>query len=253
MNSKYEKKIVIFILFIGSLFSRSIFSQEPQKITYYSQFDQDKYLNEHYFKDKIGGVFIDIGAHDGIKFSNTLFFEKYLGWKGICIEPMPDIFQELIRNRTCTCINGCIANFNGTARFLKITSPYLGAHMLSGIIEKYVPAHMERIMKELAQYGGSSEVIDVHCYALMDVVKDNNIFYIDYMSIDTEGGEFEILQSIDFSLLQIDIIDVENNYEDNRIRDFLEAQGYEYITRLEVDEIYKKKVKTETVVTASAD
>ena len=57
------------------------------KITKYnSQYGQDRYLNEHFFHDKEGGFFVDIGAHNGVTISDSLFYEKELGWKGICLE-----------------------------------------------------------------------------------------------------------------------------------------------------------------------
>ena len=55
---------------------------------FYSQCGQDKWAYENLFKNKNDGFFIEIGADDGIHFSNTKFFED-LGWNGICIEPSP--------------------------------------------------------------------------------------------------------------------------------------------------------------------
>ena len=49
-------------------------------MNYYSQFQQDKFVYENYFTNKVDGYFVDIGAADGIKFSNSKFFEE-LGWK----------------------------------------------------------------------------------------------------------------------------------------------------------------------------
>ena len=62
---------------------------------YYSQCKQDQYINESFFKGKDSGVFVDIGAHNGISLSNSYFFEKELGWNGVCIEPMPEVYSEL--------------------------------------------------------------------------------------------------------------------------------------------------------------
>ena len=62
---------------------------------YYSQFKQDQFLNEVLFNNKKNGFFIDIGAHDRVTISNTLFFEKHNEWKGICIEPNPKGFATL--------------------------------------------------------------------------------------------------------------------------------------------------------------
>ena len=59
-------------------------------VSYYSQLGQDRFLNENYFKNKLTGTFVDIGAHDGNTYSNSKFFEN-LGWSGLCVEPIPNI------------------------------------------------------------------------------------------------------------------------------------------------------------------
>jgi FkbM family methyltransferase len=206
---------------------------------YKSQYGQDQFVNEKFFHNKKNGFFVDIGAHDGITLSNTYFFEKKLSWNGICIEPIPNVFSQLRNNRGCICIQGAISTTNQPAEFLKI-SGY--SEMLSGLIDKYDPRHINRIDKELNAYGGNSETIQVQCYKLNDLLDINNIQYIDYLSIDTEGGEFDILQTIDFDRFNISVIDVENNYNDDRIRVFLEGKGYKFITRIKCDEIYSKNL-----------
>ena len=64
----------------------------------FSQFNQDKFIFENFFPVKSDGVFVDIGAHDGITLSNTWFFENYLGWTGYCFEPNPSLFAKLVEN-----------------------------------------------------------------------------------------------------------------------------------------------------------
>jgi hypothetical protein len=86
---------------------------------YYSQSQQDKFLYEKFFKDKKDGVFVEIGAYNGIVYSNTKFFEE-LGWSGICIEPIEDVFKELKKNRKAICIQGCISNKKGKSKFLRV-------------------------------------------------------------------------------------------------------------------------------------
>ncbi|MDP3889520.1 MAG: FkbM family methyltransferase [bacterium] len=209
---------------------------------YYSQCQQDKFINEFFFKNKKNGVFVDIGAHDGMSFSNTYFFESELGWHGICIEPLPEIFSQLQKNRKCICINGCISNKSGEAQFLKVGGP-CEIQMLSGLLEKYDPRHVNRIKRELASCGGMATIISVPCFTINEILKKYNTFHIDYLSIDTEGGELDILKSIDFDTFDIKIIDVENNYNDPEFRNFLEKKGYTYVTTLAwQDEIYAKNV-----------
>jgi hypothetical protein len=70
---------------------------------FYSQNNQDKIIN-HLLKKK-NGVFLDIGANDGITISNTYYFEKKLNWTGLCIEPIGEVFNILSTNRNCLCLN----------------------------------------------------------------------------------------------------------------------------------------------------
>jgi FkbM family methyltransferase len=181
-------------------------------------------------------VFVYIGAHDGITLSNTYFFEQFMGWTGICVEPIPEVYSHLKNNRKCLCIQGCVFDASGDVPFLKISG---WAEMLSGIIDNYDPRHVERIQQEIALNGGHSEVIRVQCYDLNQLLLENHIQHVDYLSIDTEGGELKILQSIDFDFFDIDVIEVENNYH-GPFEQFLEGKGYKKICELGPDEIYKK-------------
>lgn len=203
--------------------------------TYYSQFGQDKFVNEHFFHDKTNGVFIDIGAHNGILLSNTYFFEQQRNWRGICIEPLPEIYKELCQRRTCHCVRGCIAPFNGTATLLQVVGY---SEMLSGLLNNYDQKHLQRIQREIRERGGKTQQIEVACFKLNDLLENHQFYHVDYVSIDTEGGELEILKSIDFDRFIIDVIDVENNYNDPRINNFLVSKGYKFVTRLVCDEIY---------------
>jgi FkbM family methyltransferase len=223
-----KKLIFLFVLAIHS----------TSFATYYSQCGQDKFANEIFFKNRKNGVFVDIGAHDGIELSNTYFFEKELNWTGLCIEPIPSVFEKLKNNRKCICINGCASNETRVAEFLKISGPL---ETLSGIIDMYDPQHVERIQRDLAIHGGSYEIIRVQCYNINDLFRQNGITHIDFLSIDTEGGELEILQSIDFSNVQIDVITVENNYSSPDFVPFLKKQGFEFVTSLYQDMIFVNK------------
>lgn len=204
--------------------------------TYYSQAGQDQFVNETFFKDKRHGIFIDIGAHDGMLINNTYFFERNLGWRGICIEPIPEIFEQLVKNRICTCIKGCISDFTGTAPFLRLK----GLDMYSGIIDKFDPQHMDRITREMEVYNDTATVIQVKTFLLNELLEKYNLYHVDLLSIDTEGGELDILKSIDFERFDIDVITVENNYEALDFREFMESKGYQFVVRLNPDDIYKK-------------
>ena len=114
-------------------------------MNYYAQFDQDKILNEGLFRNKKNGVFVDIGAYDGICGSNTYFFEKHLNWTGMCIEPSPDAFEKLEKNRQSKCIRGCAWNKNEKKKFNNIKG---FTDQLSGLIDCYSTEHQNRVVNE---------------------------------------------------------------------------------------------------------
>jgi FkbM family methyltransferase len=184
------------------------FPADPSQ--YKSQYLQDVLLDRWLFGGLRGGFFADIGAHDGVSYSNSFYFEKVRGWKGICIEPNPDVFAQLARNRQCTVLNCCVSGRTGTAPFLKI-SGY--SEMLSGMVESYDPEHRRRVEQELQQFGGSREVIPIQTRRLNDIAAEYGCSEITYLSIDTEGSELTILQAIDFARLFVHALTVEFNFD----------------------------------------
>lgn len=207
------------------------------KYKYYSQIRQDEFLNEVVFNNKKNGYFIDIGAHDGQTFSNSLFFELNNNWEGICIEPNPKVFKELNSLRKSINLNVCIGESNKIVKFTQIEGY---AEMLSGISEKYDKRHIERIEKELSSKGGKLNEIEVDMIAL-DSIEELKNKKIDFVSIDTEGNEFDIILSMNFSKLDIKAIVIENNYGDNRIRNYLLKFDYIPLIKLECDDLYLNK------------
>jgi FkbM family methyltransferase len=209
---------------------------------YYGQYQQDKYLDK-LFKGKSNGTFVDIGAHDGLTFSNSYFFEKVRNWKGVCVEPIPEIFAKLNETRNCIKINGCVSNKVGTEKFLRVRGEYVDTEMLSGLLEDYDARHLERIDREIKEYGGSKEEIEVKCYDINQVLKENSIKKVDFFTIDTEGNELKILKTIDFDGFDFDILLVENNYQTEEMNEFMTSKGFKRIKKIGHDEVYRKKTK----------
>jgi FkbM family methyltransferase len=191
---------------------------------YHSQYGQDKWLVEELLPGKKDGVFVDIGANDGITLSNTYILEK-MGWNGLAIEPIPSVYKELIKNRQCTVINGCVASRSGKERFRVITG---SPQMLSGLVNEYDFRHKKRIESELTANGGAYQEIEINCYNFNDLLESNGIFQVDFLSIDVEGVEYKILDSIDFNRFYISVICVENNYLDYKIPQLLIKRGFEF-------------------------
>ena len=189
------------------------------------------------FGNKRNGIFVDIGANDGITISNTLFFEKELGWTGLAVEPIPSTFEKLKQNRGCHTLNACISDHDGVAEFLEIEGR---AEMLSGLQDKYDEQHKRRIRKTLKRLGGASRTIEVECLRFSSAMSRYDIKEIDFLSLDTEGGELDILKDIEFSNIPVRAISVENNYFTFDIRDYLQAFGFNHKGTIGIDEIYMR-------------
>ena len=201
---------------------------------YYSQFEQDKFVYENYFQGKTDGYFVDIGAHDGTTFSNSKFYEE-LGWTGVCVEPNPKVFETLQADRKCKCVMKAVADRTGWAQFFQILE---GADMLSGLVDEFNQHGIETINANLQDFENGFDYIEVEL-DLFDNIVDSTT--IDFLSLDTEGNELKILQTIDFNKYDIKVITVENNDYDDKFLKFLTPRGYQPVTRLGCDEVYIKK------------
>ena len=81
----------------------------------------------------------------------------------------------------------------------------------------------------------------MQCYLLNDLLREHQFFYVDFLSIDTEGGELEILKSIDYDAFHIEFIVVENNFHDPEIINFMVSKGYDHIGYSGWDDLFKKR------------
>ena len=192
---------------------------------YHGQVKQDQFLNENLFKNRKGGFFVDVGAHDGVTINNSLFFERELEWRGICIEPIPERFKELAANRSCECLRGAAYDQNTILPFTRITGY---AEMLSGIGTAYPDSHKERIRSEMQLHGGEAAEIPVRAFRLETVFEMYNVKHVNYLSIDTEGAEIHVVRGINFEKVTFDVIEFEENYPGagDDVRLHLHSRGY---------------------------
>ena len=197
----------------------------------YSQYNQDIILYNNFFKDVDNGYFVDIGAHDGTTFSNSKFFEE-LGWKGVCVEPNPLVFSTLQSTRKCKCIMKAISDKVGNAQFFQIIE---GADMLSGLVDEFNQLGIQNIHANLQDTENEFDYIEVELDLFDNIVDQAKI---DFLSIDTEGNELKILQTIDFNKYDIKVITVENNDYDDKFVNFLVPKGFTFVKRLGCDELY---------------
>lgn len=201
---------------------------------YYSQFGQDKFINNLFFKNKRNGFFVDIGAANGIDISNSYFFEKTLNWKGICVEPRLSAFKELVKSRKCICENICLSDKDGEELFREYPED---AGVYSGLTNKYDPKHINKVRSlKISGVSGEKE-IPVKTMTFKTLCDKYNVKHIDYCSIDTEGGELDIMKSLGGDIT-IDCLSIENNYSGPDILKYLESKRFIFVTKIDVDEIY---------------
>jgi FkbM family methyltransferase len=193
---------------------------------FHSQDNQDKYLETNIFKGYKNGFYVDVGAHDGISLNNTLYFEKNNNWSGINIEPIKEVFDKLVINRPNNInLNCAVCNNDGETDFL-CNRGY--TEMLSGIKDNFDIRHLQRLEIENKDNGSITEVIKVETKKLETILDENDISHINYLSIDVEGAEFEVIKSINFDKVFIDVIGFENNYPDVSVPivEYLHNKGF---------------------------
>tara|TARA_R100000329_G_scaffold148183_1_gene136720 strand:+ start:155 stop:820 length:666 start_codon:yes stop_codon:yes gene_type:complete len=194
-----------------------------------------------YFKNSDKGFFIDVGAHDGITWNNSIALSEIHNWSGICIEAHPKVFKLLIANRTEreTCLNIGSHSEDGSLTFREINGY---SEMLSGFIKDYDPKHEERIKREIYQYGGSYQEIKVNVEKLETTISNHNVNKVDYLSIDVEGAELHVLKGLNLKLNRPTLISIEDNGYTSDPHDFLQDNKYTYITKIAGDCFYENSI-----------
>ncbi len=196
-----------------------------------SQDNQDQYLETNIFKGHKSGFYVDVGAHDGVSINNTLYFEETNQWTGINIEPIKKVFDKLIVNRPSNInLNCAVCNNDGETEFLCNTGY---TEMISGIKDTFDDRHFQRLYSENVEMGSTTEVILVNTKRLETIFDEHHVSHVNYLSVDVEGAEFEVIKSINFGKVFIDVIGFENNYDDVSVPivAYLENQGYKVIHR----------------------
>ena len=197
-----------------------------------SQLEQDVNVIKFY-KEKQNCYFIEIGANDGINLSNTYLLETQYNWKGICVEPVPANYDKLISNRpNSICSNSAIYSISNLTLDFDIANNY---DLLSGI-SSYIDTHKDTV-------DANKTTINVKTLSFNDLLDNNNApLFIEYLSLDTEGSEYEILKTFNFDKYTFGLIDVEHNFIEPRrthIKDLLLENGYIYLGENKWDDMYK--------------
>jgi FkbM family methyltransferase len=182
-----------------------------------AQLGQDMFvLAELGFKKD--GYFVEFGATNGVDLNNTYLLEKEMGWKGILAEPARVWHDALKANRNCHISFDCIwSQSHEELEFNEVNAAELSTiNNFSG-------------NDEHAKTRETGNTYNVYTISLLDLLKKYNApKEIDYLSIDTEGSEFDILNAFDFDAYKIKVITCEHNFTPMReeIYKLLTSKGY---------------------------
>ena len=185
-----------------------------------SQIKQDLFVLSH-LNFKKEGFFVEFGASDGIEFSNTYLLEKEFNWKGILAEPGKNWHKDLKNNRNVNIETKCVwKDSDSTLIFNETEIKVLSTINQFSNLDNW---------KDNRKLGKKYEVETI---SLNKLLNDNNAPHqIDYLSIDTEGSEFEILNNFDFTRYSFNVITCEHNFtpQRNKIFSLLSKHGYKRV------------------------
>lgn len=155
------------------------------------------------------GYFVELGAMDGLHNSNTILLEESYGWTGLCIEPHPESFGQLVRNRSCACSPACVDGEQHEVSFHQHSD-----RGMSGIVDA-----------DTDNRDAKTDLISLETVTLEEVLDEHAApSAIDYLSLDTEGTEFRILQAFDFKRYRFRCMTIERCPE--ALHRLLSQHGY---------------------------
>jgi FkbM family methyltransferase len=188
----------------------------------HAQFGQDLWVALVTAPGKKDGFYVDVGSADGIFLSNTKLLDD-MGWKGICVDPFPTSMQH----RTCEVFRQPVFSESGKKMNFRV------AGMLSGI---------DSDLGKYKDTTSTSETVELATATLDEILaKGRAPKYIDYMSIDVEGAEYDALLGLSFDRYQIGTFTIEHNFETKKrdaIRTLLEGKGYVRVRAWEIEDWY---------------
>ena len=194
-----------------------------------SQSGQDKIIKNSFFRSKKNGYFVEIGAFDGVLGSNCIHFEKSMKWKGIAIEPSKIQFEKLSKNRNCKVLNEAISSTEKDVEFIEVIE---GLTQMSGIDDDNYSSKL--IIENNKKNKFNKNKMKTSTFEKSILTKE-----IDYLSIDIEGAELDVLKSINFQDYIIKVISVENNSPEKiNFNLFLKENNFSFFDRVGQDEIF---------------
>lgn len=200
------------------------FNLDSKQIQYFSQQDEDKYIIQYILKNPIlDGTFLELGACDGVLYSNTKTLEDYFNFNGILIEPVGHYYNKLKENRPNQKKYNCVVS-NLEDNLINFS----GFDAESGITEFLNKNSKENNYK-------------VENKKLSQILNDSGFEYIDIMIIDVEGAELSVIESIDFNFPIYCIFfetPSDQQEKNKKVGSYLKEKGFLYKERQRGNEVW---------------
>jgi len=209
-------------------------------IKYYSQSGEDCLLWQ-FFGERKSGFYVDVGAFDGVLFSNTLSFEEQ-GWSGICVEPLATFYNLCRQARpNSTCLNlACVADKN--VQTVRLYTERLG--LFSGTQGHRVADVQSAYQVQGLSFTGFDQTV-VPALTLDAILYEYAVpgQEIDFVSIDVEGTELDVLRGFDLARFCPRVVVVEANSDraEGRITAHMSGFGFLRAGRLGVNTFYARE------------
>ena len=236
---------------IGKIFPFIRSKIAPYKRDLYEFFGSEKYSKPYSGHEallkhitKKNGFFVQCGGNDGYGFDPTYYLEKFMGWEGIIVEPLP-ISKLCQRNRkNSVVIQSACVSFD----YRESTVSFIDCNFMS-FVKSSIENSSEWIKDSEQAQNIDCREITVPAQTIQSIIAGQAITScnrpIDLFVADVEGYELQILHGLDFSrnLPTHILLESQNSDRLEKITDFLEPRGYSFVDEIdEKDYLFVKKM-----------
>jgi len=196
-----------------------------KKIKYFGQNGEDCVLWSLFKRDHIG-TFVDIGALDGMRFSNTYSFEL-AGWSGICVEAHPTYIPYIKKNRPKANIFHAAASNKDAPSTIFFTNKFGSLSTLDGSMGKY-------FSKRFGKWFLGHKKVKVPMRTVDTMLKVAGITKVDVVSVDVEGTEIDVLKGFSLAIYKPEILVLEalDKNREQQQHEYMRIRNYHFSRKL---------------------
>lgn len=201
----------------------------------YSQYGEESVILDFFGQDT-KGIVVDVGAADGITYSNSRYLIHDLGWSGVLVEPHPTFFNDIIKlyenNKNVTVLNAAVSLEEGKMPFYVYGRDYRAqvSTLSKEFKERVIQVHGDKF---------ENEPIIVNVIKLSTVLQ--NLNKVDFLSVDCEGIDMDVLKSNDWNLYRPSLICVEHSMPKEELYNYMDSLDYSFFKETAGNSFFYKR------------